>query len=50
LEDLPMEDARSDETYTKARLQSHDFRDGLDELFFGEDSEFGKLTRTYGVF
>lgn len=37
-------------TYDKARILSHEFRDGLMELFFDQDSGMYELTRNYGVF
>lgn len=50
LEDLKEDEADDDETYQKARSLSHDFRDGLLEVFFDEKSGMCNLTRNYGVF
>lgn len=50
LEKLAEDDAFQDPTYKMARQISHDFRDGLLEFFFDEQSEIGTLTRNYGVF
>lgn len=50
LDKLPEEQADNDEVYQAARQDSHDFRDGLLELFFDQNSGLEKLTKTYGVF
>jgi hypothetical protein len=49
LEDLDS-DSYDDETFDHARKLSHDFRDGLMDLFFDQKSEMLELTRNYGVF
>jgi hypothetical protein len=36
--------------FQRARELSHDFRDGVQELFFDEDSGMCDLTKIYGVF
>ncbi len=50
LEKLEADECESDSVYRRARELSHEFRDGLIELFFDEKSGLGKLTRMYGVF
>jgi predicted nucleotidyltransferase len=50
LDKLRESDADDDTTFQKARGFSHDFRDGVLELFFDEDSGMCDLTKTYGVF
>ena len=39
-----------DALYQDVRRATHEFRDGLLDLFFDEPSGLGALTRTYGVF
>lgn len=50
LEELPSGSDLSDEAFQDARKLSHDFRDGLIELFFDDKTELSKLTQIYGVF
>lgn len=50
LDKLGEEEAENDEIFQRARGVSHDFRDGLLELFFDEQSGMNDLTRNYGVF
>ncbi len=50
LDDLKEDDADGDDVYQEARALSHDFRDGLEELFFDSESGMDKLTKRYGVF
>lgn len=50
LEDLAEKDAEKDPTYQSARKLSHEFRDGLLDVFFDAKSELDVLTRNYGVF
>ena len=53
LDKLPPDADQSDAVYQEARSISHDFRDGLIELFFdGKDEKtaLSKLTQIYGVF
>ena len=50
LDELREGDADVDRTFRKARGLSHDFRDGLLEFFFDEDSGMCDLTKIYGVF
>jgi len=50
LEGLDSDSAAGDPAYEKLRACSHDFRDGLLELFFDLDNQLGALTRFYGVF
>jgi len=49
LEDLDS-DSYDNEIFDHARKLSHDFRDGLMDLFFDQMSEMLELTRNYGVF
>jgi predicted nucleotidyltransferase len=42
--------AEKDEIYQRARQISHEFRDGLQALFFDGKSGLEALTKTYGVF
>lgn len=49
LEQLPP-DQEQDPVFQRARELSHDFRDGLTELFFDEESGLAGLTKAYGVF
>jgi malate synthase len=50
LEELDTVDFETDEEFRSARKVSHDFGDGLLDLFFDEKSKIYKLTRNYGVF
>jgi predicted nucleotidyltransferase len=50
LEDLVPAEQDSDPLYQKLRKVSHQFRDGVLELFFDSQSELANLTRFYGVF
>jgi predicted nucleotidyltransferase len=50
LEKLPDSDAGTDITYQRARTLSHDYRNGLVEFFFDDQSEMLNLTKNYGVF
>lgn len=50
LEELKPYEIQSDSIFGNARRMSHEFRDGLLELFFDEKSGMYQLTRTYGVF
>jgi hypothetical protein len=50
LDKLQESEADGDKTFQKARELSHDFRDGVLEFFFDEDSGMCDLTRIYGVF
>jgi predicted nucleotidyltransferase len=50
LEKLAEEQYEKDEVFREARRLSHDFRDGLIELFFDERSGLSDLTKNYGVF
>jgi predicted nucleotidyltransferase len=50
LESLPPEPVSQDRTWDAARHVTHDFRDGLLEMFFDEKSQLYNLTRMYGVF
>jgi predicted nucleotidyltransferase len=50
LEELFEEEYESDIVFQEARRLSHDFRDGLLELFFDEGSGLLELTKNYGVF
>ena len=43
-------DSYDDKLFGDARRISHDFRDGLIELFFDQKSQMFELTRNYGVF
>jgi hypothetical protein len=43
-------DSYDDKTYGHARSLSHDFRDGLMDLFFDQKSDMFELTKNYGVF
>ena len=43
-------DSYGDETFDRARMLSHDFRDGLMDLFFDQKSGMLELTKNYGVF
>jgi predicted nucleotidyltransferase len=50
LDKLPPEEDQSDEVSQSARRLSHDFRDGLMELFFDDRTGLSELTKRYGVF
>jgi predicted nucleotidyltransferase len=50
LEKLDTAAFETDEMFRSARMLSHDFRDGLLDLFFDEKSGIYELTRNYGVF
>ena len=50
LDTLREEEADNDEIFQRARQVSHDFRQGLLEFFFDEQSGMNDLTRNYGVF
>jgi hypothetical protein len=49
LDELPP-DQEEDRIFQRARELSHEFRDGLSELFFDEESGLADLTKAYGVF
>ena len=44
------EDIDQDRYFQEGRSLSHDFRDGLQSLFFASHTELTKLTQEYGVF
>lgn len=50
LELLKFDDALKSELFQEVRQLSHQFQDGLTELFFSKDSRLGELTIKYGVF
>lgn len=50
LETLESEQYESDEVFQEARRLSHNYRDGLLDLFFDQKSGLFDLTRSYGVF
>lgn len=50
LEESEGDDCEKSEVYEEARSLSHEFRDGLLELFFDRRSGLYDLTRNYGVF
>jgi hypothetical protein len=50
LEKVTHTDAAQDPVHRHARDLSHEYRDGLLEFFFDEQSEMNDLTRNYGVF
>ncbi|MCL5743130.1 MAG: nucleotidyltransferase domain-containing protein [Acidobacteria bacterium] len=50
LETVESEQYESDEVFQEARRLSHDYRDGLLELFFDQTSGLFNLTKNYGVF
>jgi hypothetical protein len=50
LETVDSEHYESDKVFQEARRLSHDYRDGLLELFFDQKSDLFNLTRNYGVF
>lgn len=47
---LPPEEDQSDVEFQRARNLSHDFTNGLIELFFDDESKLSELTQRYGVF
>jgi predicted nucleotidyltransferase len=50
LDAVSFERAGEDPVYTELRSMSHDFRDGIVELFFDLDENLQQLIRKYGVF
>lgn len=50
LDQLAVEDIENDPIASEAREISHQFRDGITELFLTKDTELGRLTLEYGVF
>lgn len=50
LEKLSEADRHSSALYRELRQATHEFREGLIELFFDGKSDLGMLTRIYGVF
>ena len=50
LDKLPPEADQSDQVSQSARRLSHNFRDGLIELFFDDKAGLSELTKRYGVF
>jgi len=50
LESLRPESQEGDSTYQQLRQLSHEFRDGVLELFFDAQSGLFELTKIYGVF
>lgn len=50
LEELLSEQEETDETYGRLRAVTHNFRDGLLQLFFDRGHELTELTRMYGLF
>lgn len=50
LEDLDSDNYERDETFSHARELSHEFRDGLLDLFFDQKTQLHELTKHYGVF
>lgn len=50
LENLPFEDAASNPVFQALRELSHQFRDGVNDLFFSKHEKLAMLTRRYGVF
>lgn len=50
LEELLLNNQDTDAIYNELRSASHQFRDGILNLFFDPKSELGELTRMYGVF
>ncbi len=49
LEELGQTQYETDEIFQRGRSFSHDFRDGLLELFFDNQSGLYALTKEYGV-
>lgn len=50
LKRLTFDDLGKDALFREASGIGYRFQQGLDQLFFGEDVELGRLLRTYGVF
>lgn len=50
LKELSFDSAASDDVFQVLRTNSHEFRDGLESLFFEENEDLAKLTKRYGVF
>jgi len=50
LDDLSIDDLKTDEVYLHAREIRHDFRNALEELFLKPNTELYDLTIKYGVF
>ena len=50
LEGLGSEKYENDEVFKAARELSHEFREGLNDLFFDQQSLMCELTKNYGVF
>jgi hypothetical protein len=50
LEELAPAQQESDSVYQNLRRLSHEFRDGVLDLFFDSDSGLFELTKIYGVF
>jgi hypothetical protein len=50
LERLSPADAADDPAYNSARAFSHDFQDGLNQLFLSDSSPLKDLTLRYGIF
>ena len=51
LENLSPKETGNDELYNEARELGHKFQEGLDGIFFSENSsQFFELTKKYGVF
>jgi predicted nucleotidyltransferase len=50
LEDLDFSDAYGNSVYNKLRDESHDFRKGINDLFFDKHPKLQQLIRDYGVF
>jgi hypothetical protein len=50
LEDLDQAQCETDEIFQRGRSLSHDFRDGILEIFFDRKSGLYELTEEYGVF
>jgi hypothetical protein len=45
-----LEQSEDDPLFDEARKLSHDFRDGLQDLFFNTNDLLTRLTQVYGVF
>lgn len=50
LEKVPFEMAESDPTYGRLRIESREFRKGINSLFFDVHPKLKDLVREYGVF
>jgi hypothetical protein len=50
LKQLPIEKALESKVWLAARGASHDFRDGLEELFLKKPGLLSRLTLRFGVF